>query len=320
MSRSKQNPDGAPDEPARQSISKLQQLKASLTARGLAPKKMFGQNFMVDSNFAAAVARDANPGEKTLLIEVGPGTGCLTQALLDSHPSARVLAIEIDRGLAALLRETFAEPLASGRLTLLDGDALDGKHVIAPEFAHAINEISTKENRPRRVLCANLPYNAATPLLANFAVDAQNLNIESAIATIQLELAQRLFAKPGESAYGGLTALLALRAEGKIIRKIGGEIFWPRPQVDSAVIRLDYLPWPGDIGAKAASTLRRTEVENFQAFLQKLFSQRRKTVRAVLKPVLIPESLKLPENARAEDLPPQMLLELFRSTRDAEDR
>lgn len=309
MSPTRSNPDGAPDEPARQSVSKLQQLKASLTARGLAPKKMFGQNFMVDSNFAAAVARDANPDEKTLLIEVGPGTGCLTQALLDSHPAARVLAIEIDRGLAALLRETFAEPLASGRLTLIEGDALDGKHAISPELVHAITEISAKENRPRRVLCANLPYNAATPLLANFAVDAQHLHIESAIATIQLELAQRLFAKPGESTYGALTALLALRAEGKIIRKIGGEIFWPRPQVDSAVIRLDYLPWD-------KSALRKEEVEAFQGFLQKLFSQRRKTVRAVLKPVLIPESLKLPENARAEDLSPRTLLDLFRGTQD----
>ena len=306
MTRSRPNPDGPPEEPARQSISKLQQLKESLAARGLAPKKMFGQNFMVDSNFAAAVARDANPDEKTLLIEVGPGTGCLTRALLDSHPSARVLAIEIDRGLAALLRETFAEPLAQNRLTLLEGDALDGKHVIAPDFARAITDISGQENRPRRVLCANLPYNAATPLLANFAVDTQHLNIAAAIATIQLERAQRLFAKPGESAYGALTALLALRAEGKIIRKIGGEIFWPRPQVDSAVIRLDYFSCD-------KSPLHRNEVRPFQDFLQKLFSQRRKTVRAVLKPAIIPESLTLPENARAEDLTPSTLLALFRA-------
>lgn len=318
MSFARANPDGAPGDPARHSISKLKQLKESLAARGLAPKKMFGQNFMVDSNFAAAVARDAQPDEKTLLIEVGPGTGCLTRALLDSQPSARVLAIEIDRGLAALLRETFAEPLAQNRLTLLDGDALAGKHVIAPDFAQAITEISANENRPRRVLCANLPYNAATPLLANFAVDAQNLNISAAIATIQLELAQRLFAKPGESAYGALTALLALRAEGKIIRKVGGDIFWPKPQVDSAVIRLDYRAWPED--DCAASALRRDEIEPFQDFLQKLFSQRRKTVRAVLKPSIIPESLKLLENARAEDLPPKTLLDLFRSTRDVEDR
>lgn len=306
MSRKRTNPDGASEDPARQSISKLQQLKESLAARGLAPQKKFGQNFMVDSNFAAAVARDAQPDEKTLLIEVGPGTGCLTRALLDSHPSARVLAVEIDRGLAALLRETFAEPLASGKLTLLEGDALASKHEIAPEFARAITEISEKENRPRRVLCANLPYNAATPLLANFAVDVQNLNIATAIATIQLELAQRFFAQPGESAYSALTVLLALRAEGKIIRKVGGDIFWPKPQVDSAVIRLDYFPWE-------KSPLRKDDVAPFQDFLQKLFSQRRKTVRAVLKPAIISESLQLPENARAEDLAPETLLKLFRS-------
>src|SRR5579862_6213861 len=89
-------------------ITKFQQLKSALEARGLKPRKAFGQNFMLDTNFAVAIARDAAPDERTLILEVGPGTGCLTRAILDAHPAARVLAIELDRGLAALLRETFA--------------------------------------------------------------------------------------------------------------------------------------------------------------------------------------------------------------------
>src|ERR1700742_2298158 len=89
-----------------------------LESRGLSPRKMFGQNFMADANFAAAVARDAALDEQTLTLEVGPGTGLLTRAMLDSHPRARVLAVEIDRGLAALLRETFADEIVARRFTL----------------------------------------------------------------------------------------------------------------------------------------------------------------------------------------------------------
>src|SRR5947208_12154122 len=103
-----------------------------LESRGLSPRKIFGQNFMADANFAAAIARDAKLDEHTLAIEAGPGTGLLTRAMLDSHPAARVLAIEIDRGLAELLRETFADEIGARRLTLIEGDALDGKHRISP--------------------------------------------------------------------------------------------------------------------------------------------------------------------------------------------
>ncbi|MCY3019168.1 MAG: hypothetical protein NTW87_09100 [Planctomycetota bacterium] len=110
-------------------------MKAALAARGLAAKKSFGQNFMVDRNFAAAVARAAEPDQRTLVIEIGPGTGCLTTALLETHPAARVLAVEIDRGLAAMLRESFAGEIAGNRLTLLEGDALRGKHGLAAGLA-----------------------------------------------------------------------------------------------------------------------------------------------------------------------------------------
>ncbi|HYG76339.1 MAG TPA: 16S rRNA (adenine(1518)-N(6)/adenine(1519)-N(6))-dimethyltransferase RsmA [Planctomycetota bacterium] len=292
--------------------SRLQALKEMLASRGLAPQKKFGQNFMVDTNFALAVARDAAADQHTLLIEIGPGTGCLTQALLDSHPASRVLAVEIDRGLAALLRETFAPSLAENKLTLIEGDALASKHELSPQLVETIERISTTENRPRRVLCANLPYNAATPLLANMAVDDQNTQITSVIATVQLELAQRLFADPNKSAYGALTVLLSLRASGGIVRRVGGEVFWPRPRVESAVIKLDFKPWPEE-ASDAPSSLKRSEAARFQTFLQTVFSQRRKTLRAVLRPAIIPESLGLPPDARAEALSPETILKLFRA-------
>jgi 16S rRNA (adenine1518-N6/adenine1519-N6)-dimethyltransferase len=280
--------------------------KAELKSRGLSPRKAFGQNFMLDTNFAAAIARDSAPGAGTLTLEVGPGAGALTRALLAADGRARVLAIEIDRGLAALLRETFAAEISAGRLTLLEGDVLASKHVLSEEFIAAALEISAREQRPRRVLCANLPYNAATPLLANLAADRQKLDVASAVVTLQLELAERIFAAPGTAEYGALSVFMALRTKGSILRRVGNEVFWPRPQVDSAVIRLDFLPF-GDAG------LKREETQPFQEFLQRLFSQRRKTIRATLKPQKLDPALSISETARAEDLPAETLLQLFRS-------
>lgn len=285
-------------------MSRLAELKELLAAHGLSPRKMLGQNFMLDRNFAAAIVRDAAPDEQTLVVEVGPGTGCLTTAILDAHPRARVLAIELDRGLIGLLRESLSAPLDSGRLTLLEGDALAGKHALAPELVGAIREISARENRPRRVLCANLPYNIATPLLANLALDTDAAAFESAIATVQLELAERLFAKFGAADYGALSVAIALRADGGILRRVGNEVFWPRPKVDSAVIRLAFRKWGESHG------LKREEAARFRQFLQKLFQQRRKMLRAALKPAVLPPELG---NARAEDLAPEGLLKLFRA-------
>lgn len=293
--------------------SKFQTLKDSLWARGLKPRKMLGQNFMLDTNFANAIARDSALDEKTLAIEVGPGTGCLTEALLAAHPQARVLAIELDTGLVGLLRESFATFIEQNRFTLLEGDALDGKHSISGELAAEILRISIAEKRPRRILVANLPYNAATPILANIATDSGALGISTAIVTIQLELAERLLAKAGESAYGALSAFMALRTRGKISRRVGNAVFWPRPDVDSAVIQLDFLPWPRESRELATAPLENSEVPDFQQFLQKVFSQRRKMLRAAIKPRTIPTGLGISPEARAEDLSPEQLLLLHRA-------
>jgi len=293
--------------------SKLQRLKDTLAARGLSPRKMFGQNFMVDTNFAAAIAREAKLDRGSLAIEVGPGTGLLTEALLASHPEARVLAIEIDRGLAELLRESFAVEISSGRLTLLEGDALDGKHRLNPQLAAHIRELKQREQRARAVLCSNLPYNAGTPIVAIAATDADDTGIADALVTVQLELAERMLATAGSDAYGGLSALIALRATGKIERVIGAEVFWPRPQVDSALLRLKFLPWDLHHDPTAAAPLAKAEVPEFQAFLQQIFSQRRKTLRSVLRPRILPPEFAACGDRRAENIAPTQLLAIFRA-------
>lgn len=299
--------------------TRRERLPELLAAHGLSPRKRFGQHFLVDPNFARAVAAAAGADERTLLIEVGPGTGLLTRALLEAHPRARVLAIEIDRGLNGLLRAEFAGELAAGRVTLLEGDVLAGKHGLHPGLCAEALGISRHEDRPRRVLCANLPYNAATPLLANLALPGRagprrtpELRlVEKAVATVQLELARRILGAPGSADYGALAALLALRTRGRLLRKAGPEIFWPRPQVQSAVLELEYLPWP-------ESGLHPEEAAPFQRFVQKLFQHRRKTLRAALGGGLAQDDPLA--RARAEDLPPEELLSLFRALTEGETK
>ncbi len=289
---------------------KKNSIQTLLESRGLSPRKIFGQNFMADANFAAAIARDAKLDAGTLALEAGPGTGLLTRAMLDSHPAARVLAMEIDRGLSALLRETFAADIAARRLTLIEGDALDGKHRLSPLLCDEARRIVDAEARPRVIVCANLPYNIATPFLANAAVDEQRLGANAALATIQLELAERMLAREDSSNYGALSALLAVRATGRIARRAGAEIFWPRPKVESAVIELQFKPWAA---TREKDSLMRNEATGFQEFLKKVFSQRRKTLRALLKPSLVPAIPGVLPESRAEALSPELLLAVFRA-------
>jgi len=308
-----------------QGTGRLAQLKAQLDVHGLRPRKSLGQNFLVDTNFATAVAREADADEHTLSMEVGPGTGFLTRALLDAHPNARVLAIELDHGLAALLQDTFAESIATEKLTLLEGDALSGKHELNEEWLAEADRIARDENRTRRVLCANLAYNMATPLIANLLVcnplpsagegrrerertrgeGSECRILHRIIATVQLELAERLVGKLGTTDYGPLAVFAALTASCRIIRKVGPEVFWPRPQVKSAVLRIDLLPWK-------ETPLTPGQAQPFMAFLHQAFGQRRKTLRAALKGTIPAEHYLA--RKRAEDVKPEGLLELFVET------
>ena len=312
-----------------QGTGRLAQLKAQLDVRGLRPRKSLGQNFLVDTNFATAVAREADADEHTLLMEVGPGTGFLTQTLLNAHPNARVLAIELDHGLATLLRDTFAESIAAEKLTLLEGDALSGKHGLNEEWLAEAERIARDEDRTRRVLCANLAYNMATPLIANLLVGnlkdgprasppahqdsfALQTNeggrgpssrlLHRIIATVQLELAERLVGEPSTPDYGPLAVFAALTTDCRIIRKVGPEVFWPRPQVKSAVLRIELLPWK-------ETPLTPDQAQPFMGFLHQAFGQRRKTLRAALKGT-IPAEHDL-AGKRAENVNPEELLELF---------
>ena len=238
------------------------------------------------------------PGDRVL--EVGPGTGTLTGALLDA--GASVLACELDAGLASLVRERFAD---QERFELVEGDCLDGKHGLNPEM---MRRLGTKTGSagsggsggelPAFKLVANLPYQAASPLLANLA-GLPGRPMATAVVMLQREVVDRLTAAPGSKAYGALGVLLQAGHAVDRVAVLPASCFWPRPKVQSAVARLVRLEEPlvADLPA-------------FGRFLHGLFAKRRKQLGAVLgRGFPFPEGVD--PGGRAEDLPPAVLAQLF---------
>ena len=201
------------------------QVRAVLKERGLAPSKRLGQSFLADRNLRDAIVKSAEvePGDRVL--EVGPGLGMLTLGLLDA--GARVVAVELDRGLSAFLREEFsAEP----SLRLIEGDILHHRE-IRPDALEALEAL---EGRFRVV--SNLPYSAATPFIA--ALARLPAPLEGVVVMVQYEVARRLAAGPGEKDFGPLAVLMSLRGEARILREIGGRVFVPPVKIRSALISI----------------------------------------------------------------------------------
>jgi len=205
-------------------VQSLAQIRALLASRGLSPKRSLGQNFLADQNLIAKLvaASRIGPGERVL--EVGPGTGTLTEALLDA--GARVLACELDDALADLLRERLG-----GRegFTLVHGDALEDKRTLNADLAARLGGGPFK-------LVANLPYGCATPLLSTLLL--RHPACVAIAATVQKELGDRLLASPGGREFGPMSVIAQASCEVEKIAHLPPACFWPRPQVDSAMVVL----------------------------------------------------------------------------------
>lgn len=240
-------------------IDDLPPLRDVIAAHDLRAKKSMGQNFLLDLNLTARIARVAGPLEGVSVLEVGPGPGGLTRGLL-AEGAARVLAVEKDaRCLPALAEIAAAYP---GRLEIIHGDALavDSEVLLAP---------------PWRVV-ANLPYNVGTELLVRWLTPAtwpppwQSLTL-----MFQREVAERIVAAPGSKAYGRLAVLAQWRCDARIALTLPPEAFVPPPKVSSAVVHLAALPAPRHQADPAV--LERVVAAGF--------GQRRKMLRASLRGV-----------------------------------
>lgn len=217
----------------RQTQSYLQGLFAQ---RGIAPRRQFGQNFLIDLNIHDLIVKTAELGPDDVVLEVGPGAGALT-ALMASRAAA-VVAVDIDPAMAALAREATAE-LPNARV--LRADALAGKHALNPEVLDNVRAGLAVSPARRFKLVANLPYNVGTPIISNLLVHP-TLCPALMVVTIQLELAERLRAEPGSHAYGALSVLAQALADVSLVRVLPPSVFWPRPKVDSAVVLLRPSP------------------------------------------------------------------------------
>ncbi len=231
-------------------------LRDVIARHGLDARRSLGQHFLLDGNLTARIVHAAGPLAGRHVIEVGPGPGGLTRALLDSR-TASVTVIEIDPRAAAAMRELADE--SSGRLTVVEGDALS-------------LDVSSLVPPPRQII-ANLPYNIATPLLIGWLREAGRF--EALTLMFQLELAERICASPNTPAYGRLSVLAQWVADVAIALRLPPEAFVPPPKVWSAVVVLrPHATQPGPLLFAAMERLTAAA-----------FGQRRKMLRGSLRPL-----------------------------------
>jgi len=262
-------------------LADLPPLRESLERHGLIARKSFGQHFLLDLNVTRKIARLAGPLEGQTAIEVGPGPGGLTRALLDA--GARVIAIEKDERFMPLLAEL--ADAAAGQLTVVRADAL-----AANESALLAEHAGGGEAS----VISNLPYNVGTPLLVKWLTGAWRPH--SMTLMFQKEVAQRLVARAGDDAYGRLSVIAQATATARLVMDLPARAFTPPPKVDSAVVRLDPLPAPPD--AALITALERVTAA--------AFGQRRKMLRSSLKTVGgdgLCIAAGLDPNQRAETVP-----------------
>ena len=229
-------------------------------ALGIRPTKTLGQNFVHDAGTVRRIVKSAGVHHDDTILEIGPGLGSLTLALLET--GARVIAVEIDPLLARALPVTVADrmPQAAGRLSVIEADALS---ITGPE------PLGEAGAQPPTRLVANLPYNVAVPVLLTVLEALPSL--ETITVMVQAEVADRLAAAPGSRTYGAPSAKVAWYSDARRGAKIGRSVFWPVPNVDSALVSFIRHPPP--------SCVSRNEVF---AVVDAAFAQRRKTLRSAL--------------------------------------
>jgi 16S rRNA (adenine1518-N6/adenine1519-N6)-dimethyltransferase len=267
-------------------IDDLPPLREVIARHSLAAKKSLGQNFLLDLNLTARIARAAAPLTAETVIEIGPGPGGLTRALLAEPPAglgaAHVIAVERDARAIAALQEIAAH--YPRRLTIVEGDALGF------DAPHALNGARAK-------VVANLPYNIATALLIGWlTAEPWPPWYDALVLMFQREVALRIAAKAGENAYGRLSVLANWRCETMILFDVAPTAFLPQPKVTSTLLRL--VPRAEPLACDARALQKVTEAG---------FGQRRKMLRQSLKTlgvdaVALCEAARIAPTARAEEI------------------
>lgn len=227
-------------------------LKRLAAGYGLRPTKRLGQHFLADPNLARAIVADAGvePGDHVL--EIGAGLGSLTVALASA--GGRVLALEADRRVARALEEVVA-PYPDVQVLVADAMEMDWDAILDAD---------------RWSMVSNLPYNVSVPLLLDLLKDAPA--IDRFLVMVQLEVGERLVAGVGDPAYGAVSVRVAYRADARIVRRVPADVFWPKPRIDSVLVRLTRHEPP--VEENPAALFR---------VLDEGFAERRKTMANALR-------------------------------------
>jgi 16S rRNA (adenine1518-N6/adenine1519-N6)-dimethyltransferase len=259
----------------------LSYLRTLFQERGIQPRNKLGQNFLIDLNLLDLLFRTAEVSAEDLVLEVGSGTGGLTMRLLEQ--AGAVVSVEIDSAFHSLTEEAVAthfhlfapDPGKPGtrqeNVRLLHTDVLAGKNALSPQVLDTVRNLSVQAGTTRVKLVANLPYAVAVPVIANLLLS--DLLLERMVVMVQWEIAERLTAAAGSHEYAALAVLVQSLAEVTLIRRVSPTVFWPRPQVDSAIVRI-----------RPDSERRRRvgDVHRYRNFLRDLYTHRRKNLRGAL--------------------------------------
>jgi 16S rRNA (adenine1518-N6/adenine1519-N6)-dimethyltransferase len=279
-------------------LDRLPPLRDAIETQGLTARKSFGQHFLFDLNLTRKIARLAGPFDGDVVIEVGPGPGGLTRALLEA--GARVIAIEKDARFLPILADLAAA--AEGMLAVVHADALAVDEV-ALVAGHA--------SSPAARIVSNLPYNVGTPLLIKWL--AGPFRPKAMTLMFQKEVADRIVAEPGRAAYGRLSVIAQALCEAATALDIPARAFTPPPKVDSAVVR--FTP--------RATRPAAPVLEALQAVTAAAFGQRRKMLRSSLKPLggeALCAAVSIDANLRAEAVSWRGFLALAEVLAAADDR
>ena len=263
----------------------MQDLRAVLERHGFHFKKQFGQNFISDTNLLNAIVTASGVDENTVVVEIGCGAGTLTRALAEK--AKKVYAFDVDTALQPVLAETLA--------------GLDNVEVIFRDFTK-VNMKELEDEIGEYTVVANLPYYVTTPLITKLLEESEKAQGLSVM--VQEEVALRFCAKEGTADYGAITAGIALKGTAKIVKRVSRNLFYPRPNVDSAVVKIDFDR--GRVAVKSERAYRQT--------VKCAFLNRRKTLennlvnffkidREQAKEIL--RDAEIDEKARGETLSPQ---------------
>ncbi|MFK8115234.1 MAG: 16S rRNA (adenine(1518)-N(6)/adenine(1519)-N(6))-dimethyltransferase RsmA [Rubripirellula sp.] len=289
-------------------------LSRRLAAAGLRPVTRFGQNFLIDLNLIDLIARSANLRKTDVVLEIGTGVGSLTSKLADQ--AGAVLSCEIDVNLHQLASEELEH---RPNVRLIQGDALRNKNALRADLMEQIRDAMSRIGEDARfLLVANLPYNIATPIISNLLHETPAP--DAIVVTIQKELADRMIAAPSTKDYGALSIWIQSVCKCEIVRVLAPHVFWPRPKVHSAIIRLESVPeWREKFA----------DLDYFHKTVRALFFHRRKFLRSVVVSAMkdrlskqqvdeVLAQLDHDETARAEELSIEQIQTLVEALRQAE--